>query len=102
MFYNLSSDEGRAYLTELLQVRSGDDPRLRENFKEIVTGLCCLIRVLNSSETAVNMFKYRALCKSVYLKIVETFPWATISQSMHRVKLVLVRVRALQMRASED
>ena len=44
MFYILSSDEGRAALTDMLEVRPGDDPNLRENFKEIITGLCTIIR----------------------------------------------------------
>ena len=40
---------------------------------------------MNSQKRAINIGLYRQLATSVYLKIMETFPWCVISPSLHRV-----------------
>ena len=85
MFYTLSSDAGRQELKNMVEVREGDDPQLQEGFDWMFTHLCAIIRVMNSSERKIDIKKYDQLCKDVSVKIVQTFPWAKISESMHRV-----------------
>ncbi len=79
-FKTFCSDNARNILASLLS-----DPSLQEPFKEIHLGLCAVIQVLNSQQRTINLSKYHSLCSSVNLKIVETFPWAIISPSIHRV-----------------
>ena len=85
MFYTLSSDAGRHELKNMVEVREGDDPQLKERFNWMFTHLCAIIRVMNSSERKIDIKKYDQLCKDVSVEIVQTFPWAKISESMHRV-----------------
>ena len=40
---------------------------------------------MNSQHLTINLSLYKDLCTSVHLKICETFPWAVISPSIHRV-----------------
>ena len=61
------------------------DPLVQQPFKEIHIGLCAIIRVLNSQNRCINLPLYQNLCTSTYLRICETFPWAVISPSIHRV-----------------
>ncbi len=74
------SDNARDILASLII-----DSQLQQPFKEIHLGLCAIIRVLNSQHRAINLNHYHQLCSSVDLKIVETFPWAVLSPSLHRV-----------------
>ena len=43
------------------------------------------MKIINSQKRTVNTDALRELSKSVHLKIVQTFPWAVISQSVHRI-----------------
>jgi len=79
-FKTFCSDNARSLIAGLL-----NDSSLQDSFKEIHLGLCAIIRVLNSQHRTINLLEYRSLCSSIYLKIVETFPWAVISPSIHRV-----------------
>ena len=85
MFYTLSSDIGREELKDMFEVREGDDPELQQKFDWMFTHLCAIIRTMNSSGRRINVEKYDKLCKDVNVAIVEMFPWAKISESMHRV-----------------
>ena len=58
---------------------------LREGLKEIHLGLCTAVKVINSQKREVNVEKLRELTKTVNLKIVDMFPWAVISPSVHRI-----------------
>jgi hypothetical protein len=79
-FKAFCSDNARETLASLLV-----DLSVKEPFKEIHLGLCAIILVLNSQHRTINLVQYHRLCSLVYLKIVETFPWAVISPSLHRV-----------------
>jgi hypothetical protein len=79
-FKTFCSDNARNIIAGLLNDKSLQDP-----FKEIHLGLCAIVWVLNSQHCTIDLSQYRSLCSSVYLKIVETFPWAVISPSVHRV-----------------
>jgi hypothetical protein len=79
-FKTFSSDESREILASLIKEES-----LRVPFKEIHLGLSAIIRVLNSQHHTINLSLYKDLCTSVHLKICESFPWAVISPSIHRV-----------------
>ena len=43
------------------------------------------MKIINSQKRTVNTDALREVSKSVHLKIVQTFPWAVISQSVHRI-----------------
>jgi hypothetical protein len=79
-FKAFSSDESREVLTNLIKEESA-----KESFREIHLGLCAIIRVLNSQHRSINLSLYKDLCTSVNLKICESFPWAIVSPSIHRV-----------------
>ena len=52
---------------------------------QILLGLCAVVKVLNSQKRKVNVEKLKALTQETYIMIIKTFPWAVISQSVHRV-----------------
>ena len=58
---------------------------IKESFKGIILGLCAVVLILNSQLVEVNTTKVKEISFKVYLKILETFPWCVISQSVHRV-----------------
>ena len=58
---------------------------LRERFDWMFTRLCAIIRTMNSSGRKIDVKKYDKLCKDVNVEIIKMFPWAKISESMHRV-----------------
>ena len=78
-FQKFSSDNSRVFLSSLVE------PEIRESFGEILLGLCTMVKVINSQTRKVNTDKLRNLSLSVYLKIVEIFPWAVVSPSVHRI-----------------
>ena len=79
-FKMFSSDFGRDKLAEMIA-----EPGVREAFKEVHLGICVAVRVLNSQRELVDVGKYKEMCKETHLRIVETFKWAKISQSIHKV-----------------
>ena len=78
-FQKFSSDNSRVFLSSLVETE------IRESFGEILLGLCTIVKVINSQTRKVNTDKLRNLSLSVYLKIVEIFPWAVVSPSVHRI-----------------
>ena len=51
----------------------------------ILLRLSALVKVINSQKRKVNVDKVRQLGQEVYLKLVQCFPWAMISPSVHRI-----------------
>ena len=47
--------------------------------------LTTLVKVINSQKRRVNTQKLRDITQEVNLKIVESFPWAAVSPSIHRI-----------------
>ena len=78
-FQTFSSDFGRNFLCSLVK------EEIREVFGQILLGLCTLVKVVNSQKRQVNVDKVRQLGKQVYLQLVQTFPWVTVSPSVHRI-----------------
>jgi hypothetical protein len=72
--------EARDFFAGLLH-----DETKREDFKEIHLGMCSIVRVLNTQRRKVDMAKLRFLGNEIYMLMAETFPWAAISTSLHRV-----------------
>ena len=78
-FQKFSSDAGRAFIVSLM---NDDD---QEAFQLILLGLSATVKVINSQKRRVNIEKVRELTQDVYLAIVEHFPWAAVSPSVHRI-----------------
>ena len=78
-FKSFSSDHARATICNLV----GEE--VRESLGQIHLGLCAAVKVLNSQKRKVNVEKLRILTLSILLLIVITFPWASISPSVHRI-----------------
>ena len=78
-FKAFSSDQARQHICNLV------DDEVRENIGKIHLGICAAVKVINSQKRKVNVEKLRKLCTLVNLLIVETFPWASISPSVHRI-----------------
>ena len=78
-FQKFSSDSARAFFVSLLKEEDAED------FNFILLGLSAAVKVINSQKRRVNTEKLRELSLEVYLRIVERFPWAVISPSIHRI-----------------
>ena len=78
-FQKFASDESRAFFVSLLPEEKA------EGFAFILLGLCALVKVINSQKRRVDVERVRELGKEVNLKIIELFPWAAISPSVHRI-----------------
>ena len=78
-FQKFSSDAGRAFIVSLM---NDDD---QEAFQLILLGLSATVKVINSEKRRVNIEKVRELTQEVYMAIVENFPWAVVSPSVHRI-----------------
>ena len=78
-FQAFSSDHARDTICNLV------DEHIREELREIHLGLSAAVKVINSQKRKVNIDKLRELTKEVNLRIVNTFPWAVISPSVHRI-----------------
>ena len=78
-FAAFSSDHATDVITSLV----ADD--YKDSFKFIHLGLCAVVKVINSQKRRVNTVELREISQSVLLKIVESFPWAVISPSVHRI-----------------
>ena len=78
-FKSFSSDFARDIIGNLVEEKDATV------IKEIHLGLCTAVKVINSQKRKVNIEKLRDLTKDVNLKIVEHFPWAIISPSVHRI-----------------
>ena len=78
-FQTISSDDSRAFIVSLVP------EEIRESLNQIMLGLHATVKVINSQKRKVNVEKLRLLTKETNLKLVETFPWAVISPSVHRV-----------------
>jgi hypothetical protein len=74
------SDQARELLANMIA-----DPSIQNDFKQIHLQLCAVVRVLGSQRRKINIAQYNDLCSTVTLKICDTFPWAAISPSLHRV-----------------
>ena len=69
-FKKFCSDHGRDVIVSLIYDREVQE---------------AVVLVLNSQKREDDVLKLKDLSTSVYLKIVETFPWCVISQSVHRI-----------------
>ena len=78
-FQKFSSDFARTVLSSMFKEEE------REDFSEILLGICTLVKVMNSQKRRVNVDKVRRLGQQVNLLIVKRFPWAAISPSVHRI-----------------
>ena len=78
-FQTFSSDASRQFFTSLVE----ED--IQEEFSFILLGLCAIVKIINSQKRSVNVEKVRLLAQQVNKKIVQCFPWAVISPSVHRV-----------------
>ena len=78
-FQQFSSDQARHLLTSLVE----ED--VREDFDQVLLGLCAIVKVLNSQKRKVNVDKLRQLCTEVNLMLVSAFPWVVITPSVHRI-----------------
>ena len=78
-FRDFSSDYARGLIIDLVE----DD--LKEGLKEIHLGLFTAVKVINSQKRKVDVEKFRDLTSNVYLTILDLYPWAVISPSVHRI-----------------
>ena len=78
-FVKFSSDTSRAFFVSL--VEEGE----REALDTVLLGLCATVKVINSQKRSVNVEKLRELTLKVYLALVNGFPWAVVSPSVHRI-----------------
>ena len=72
-FQKFSSDFARTVLSSMFKEEE------REDFSEIILGICTLVKVMNSQKRRVNVDKVRRLGQQVNLLIVKRFPKAAIS-----------------------
>ena len=78
-FQTFSSDHARKVICSLV----AEDKR--ENLSYILIGLCSVVKIINSQKRRLNTDRMRDLSTSILLRIVEKFPWAMISPSVHRI-----------------
>ena len=78
-FQTLSSDNSRHIICHLV------DEQIQDELGQILLGLAAAVKVINSQRRKVNIERFRSLTTEVYSKIVEVFPWAVISPSVHRI-----------------
>ena len=78
-FHTFSSDHARNVICSLV------NEDIREDLGEILIGLSAAVKVINSQKRKINVEKLRNLTTSVYRNIVDTFPLAVISHSVHRI-----------------
>ena len=78
-FHIFSSDSSRKYLCTLVE----DD--LRDQFSTTLLGICAIVKVINSQKRRVNVDRLRMLGQQIYLELVQCFPWAVVSPSVHRI-----------------
>ena len=56
----------------------------KDGLRKLHEQFSVILRVLSSKATTVDVDAYEELCLSAYQRIVATFPWASIPQSIHR------------------
>ena len=78
-FEKFASDVSRAFFVSLLPEDKA------EGFGFILLGLSALVKIVNSQKRRTNVEKVRELGKEVNLRIVQLFPWAAVSPSVHRI-----------------
>ena len=78
-FVKFSSDTSRAFFVSLVEESE------REALNTVLLGLCATVKVINSQKRRVNVEKLRQLTMETYLALVEGFPWAAVSPSVHRI-----------------
>ena len=61
------------------------EPEDQEGFQKVHLGLCTLILVLNSQKRKINVEALRQLGIETLLEVSKTFPWAIVSQTVHRI-----------------
>ena len=57
----------------------------RDRFREILLGLCTLVKIINSQKRKIDTDKVSRLVKLVNIQLVQCFPWIAISPSVHRI-----------------
>lgn len=78
-FVKFSSDSSRAFFVSL--VEEGE----RESLNTALLGLSAAVKVINSQKRRVNVEKLRELTQEAYMALVNGFPWAVVSPSVHRI-----------------
>ena len=80
MFKRMSSDESRRLFCRLI-----DDDEESKSFEQVHLKLCTVIRLINSQRRRIDFEAFKDLCRDTCLHIVQSFPWAVMSTSVHRV-----------------
>ena len=80
MFRKLSSDEARRILSDMIE-----DETDKEHFIEVHLNVCVAIRVINAQRKKISVDEFKLFCEETNLKIIQYFPWAVISPSVHRL-----------------
>ena len=78
-FKRIASDHGCRIMADLFE------PEDQEGFQKVHLGLCTLILVLNSQKRKINVEALRQLGIETLLEVSKTFPWAIVSQTVHRI-----------------
>ena len=78
MFKIFLKDKNREKLLPLIE-----DPEERKAYEYIHMGLCALTLVANSQRHEIDVDFYGTLAMEIYLKIVETFTWAQVPETIH-------------------
>ena len=56
----------------------------KEPLYKVHTQLSTILRIFNS-DTRINTFEFGNLCKKTYMLILDSFPWANILPTLHKV-----------------
>ena len=78
-FHKLASDTSREFVCNIV------DEDLREDFGIMLLGLCAAVKIIHSQKRKVNVDKFRTMTLEVYIKLIQCFPWCSISPSVHRI-----------------
>ena len=62
---------------------STDDEKM--NLKKLHCNFSVILRVISSKSTEIDTEMFEEYCISTYLLLAESFPWASIPQSIHRI-----------------
>ena len=86
MFKIFKRDKNRELLSTLIKDSDEDEQkRKRDAWEKIHLQMCALSIVTRSQRTEVNVEAYKEVATDCYLTIVDEFPWAQISQTIHQL-----------------
>jgi hypothetical protein len=73
------SEASRDHLCSLFNDEDGPD------MQELLQRLSVILRVVSSSSRTIDSVAFEEYCRSTYLHILTSYPWASITPSLHRV-----------------